>query len=68
MRTFEILGIIVRYGNSFNSDAVCGVLSDGGFIIMTVFEAFRSKKIALVCLLVSHGSLGGKRNDGWGWQ
>ena len=64
----ELLGVIVRYGGSFDSDSVCRVLSGGGFIVMSVFGAFRSKKIVLVCLLVSHISFGGKWNDRLGWQ
>ena len=35
--TSESLGVIVRYGGSFDSDAVCGVLSGGGFVVMPVF-------------------------------
>ena len=42
--TSESLGVIVRYGGLFDSDAVCGVLSGGGFVVMSVFGAFRSKK------------------------
>ena len=68
IRKSESLGVIVRYGGSFDSDAVCGVLSGGGFVFMSVFGAFRSKKIVLVCLLVSHRSFGGIRNHMLGWQ
>ena len=64
----ETLCVIMMYGDWLKSYAVYSILSGGGFVIMSIYGAFCSKKIVIVFVLVAHGTVVGKRYDMWYWQ